>query len=1245
MTRDERHLTIEELEGLIETQARSPQSRASSEPLVRARGHLVSCEACQRLLSMHKSREQFLRSLREVNVAARTMDCPPNATLLEFAAGLVHHGEADQLLIHVTQCAHCGPLFGRAVEAFRERLSPEEQSLWQSLRSTQPEWQSQLVRQLLAAGKEPTGSLEKKGDEITTIPPARSTQTRSVSRISWWQTVFKPARLLSTGVLATALAFAVWFVVQMNQPPDVNQLLANAYTEQRVMDLRIAGAKYAPVRQQRGVGHSALDQPQALLDATPLISRQLKAHPDDPKWLHAKGRADLLAFRYEPALQTLQRAFDLQPDSPDLLIDLAIAHFQRAESNTDRAVDYGIAIDYLGRALAGAPDDPVALFNRAITEDKLHLYDPAIRDWQHYLQIDSSGPWADEARRRLAEVKKKAQNKQSSLLTPLFSTGQVASLANSTQLRAELNGRVEQYLHAALIEWLPQAFSLTGESQNSHRARVALTSLADVLRNLHDDSWLSDLLADTRPLSLAPAVDALATAVRANDTGDYAKGRISSRAAGAYFRSTHNLAGELRAQLEEVYSSHLLYDGQRCSQLVRSVQPRLSRYRYAWLDAELTLESAACEGLVGNIGRARSDINLGTKLAHDHDFPSLYLRGLGFQADTAGLLGETQTDFSLASQALDLFWSTPVDIMKGYNLYTDLDTAADALRFPHLQVALWQQATALIDLHPDLLQRAMAHRWLANSAYLANMPSLATQEFAEASDLFAASPPSSATARGKVDADVWLATLQVRQGDLQNASATLQQVQNALARAPGFAAEIGFYSAKTELALRRNDSDAAESSLRAAVYLAEWSLRSFSSETARRQWVTQTDRAYRDLVTWQLRRNDPIAALEFWEWYRGAEYRANRTEPGVPAHSLDLAVPPDPREAPALRAPGVVTHRLPLLREQTVITYAVFPTGTAVWVYDDRGIFSEWIATSLEDLQKQAFRFEHLCSARDSDLSTLRASARALYDLLITPIQNRLEPGRTLVFELDDVLSAVPMDALVDPEGRYLAQSATVVVAPSVYQTQRLHAAQPISPQTAALVVSVPASLDAELPPLSDADSEAQAVANSFHATRWLKGPLATVASIRHELAHALVFHFSGHAVSSPEITGLLLAERDDRTQRSRVLNAQTLDANAVRNLQLAVLAACDTAKGMQPQTSASDSVAQALLRYGVPHVVASRWGVDSNQTAILMRSFYEHLTAGDSVPASLHFAQLALLSQPASAHPYYWAAFAVQGI
>ena len=69
------------------------------------------------------------------------------------------------------------------------------------------------------------------------------------------------------------------------------------------------------------------------------------------------------------------------------------------------------------------------------------------------------------------------------------------------------------------------------------------------------------------------------------------------------------------------------------------------------------------------------------------------------------------------------------------------------------------------------------------------------------------------------------------------------------------------------------------------------------------------------------------------------------------------------------------------------------------------------------------------------------------------------------------------------------------------------------------------------------------------------------------------------------------------------------------------------------------------MLEAGVPDVVASRWNVDSEATRVLMERFYKHLLTGHDVASSLRAAQIELIVRPGMAHPYYWAAFGVQGI
>jgi CHAT domain-containing protein len=60
--------------------------------------------------------------------------------------------------------------------------------------------------------------------------------------------------------------------------------------------------------------------------------------------------------------------------------------------------------------------------------------------------------------------------------------------------------------------------------------------------------------------------------------------------------------------------------------------------------------------------------------------------------------------------------------------------------------------------------------------------------------------------------------------------------------------------------------------------------------------------------------------------------------------------------------------------------------------------------------------------------------------------------------------------------------------------------------------------------------------------------------------------------------------------------------------------------------------------------VVASLWKVNDAATATLMERFYTELKAGRPKAEALRQAQIALLRERATAHPYLWAPFVLIG-
>jgi len=110
-----------------------------------------------------------------------------------------------------------------------------------------------------------------------------------------------------------------------------------------------------------------------------------------------------------------------------------------------------------------------------------------------------------------------------------------------------------------------------------------------------------------------------------------------------------------------------------------------------------------------------------------------------------------------------------------------------------------------------------------------------------------------------------------------------------------------------------------------------------------------------------------------------------------------------------------------------------------------------------------------------------------------------------------------------------------------------------------------------------------------------------------------------------------------------RLMDATVVRQLRLQGLQLAVLSACSTASG-SGGSSGFNSVTDALLRAAVPHVVASRWAVDSAETRGFVQDFYHNALSGQTVSDAIRLTSRKMLADARTSHPYYWSAFAAYG-
>lgn len=155
-------------------------------------------------------------------------------------------------------------------------------------------------------------------------------------------------------------------------------------------------------------------------------------------------------------------------------------------------------------------------------------------------------------------------------------------------------------------------------------------------------------------------------------------------------------------------------------------------------------------------------------------------------------------------------------------------------------------------------------------------------------------------------------------------------------------------------------------------------------------------------------------------------------------------------------------------------------------------------------------------------------------------------------------------------------------------------------------------------------------------------------AALDPELSNYRIIHFATHArfnETEPGLSGLIFSQFDNeghvRDGFVRLHDIYDLRLPA----ELVVLSACDTALGEEIEGEGIVGIVRGFMYAGSKRVVASFWQVADAATSELMNQFYvEMLTNGLAPSAALRRAQLYIMSQPKWHHPFYWAAFSLQG-
>jgi len=259
----------------------------------------------------------------------------------------------------------------------------------------------------------------------------------------------------------------------------------------------------------------------------------------------------------------------------------------------------------------------------------------------------------------------------------------------------------------------------------------------------------------------------------------------------------------------------------------------------------------------------------------------------------------------------------------------------------------------------------------------------------------------------------------------------------------------------------------------------------------------------------------------------------------------------------------------------------------------------------------------------------------------------------------------LPFDALVDPSGKYVVESHTVVYSPSATAFYLLTTEPrrqtgmsrgllavggiPYDPNALKLVATTrgyDSSALSDLPASKDEVLAADA-ALPDHSNTILLGAKATESAFkRAAVANYRYVHLAVHGYASPtdpDEAALVLLSDSSAGEDGLLHPAEIVQLKL--HSALAILSACDTAVGPVEGEEGIETLSRAFLLAGAKNVISTLWSVDDNSSLLLMKQFYQHLAANEPPAAALVAAKRETLHKfgPAAV-PFYWAGYTIEG-
>jgi CHAT domain-containing protein len=379
-----------------------------------------------------------------------------------------------------------------------------------------------------------------------------------------------------------------------------------------------------------------------------------------------------------------------------------------------------------------------------------------------------------------------------------------------------------------------------------------------------------------------------------------------------------------------------------------------------------------------------------------------------------------------------------------------------------------------------------------------------------------------------------------------------------------------------------------------------------------------------------------------------------------------------------------------LLDEHTaLVEYLLGEKQSLAWVVTKSGIVTVALPPK-KKIEVQANAYREALMQRVSALTVKESLGEIhrwgaqLYKLVFAPVEAAVKCCQRLIIVPDGALDYLPFEAMVTGSG-YLAEKHAVVYGPSASALVTVRAlnrkvVEPpkmlvafADPVTSSAARGAPGMKTAK--PKTAVERGTEGVGEEDYTERGFSlvalpysreevlsisklfpgavskvylGNEAREETVKSEkLADFRYVHFASHGFldeTRPGRSGILLAH-DPKSSEDGILQVDEI-MRLKMNADLVTLSACSTGLGKFVNGEGVLGLTRAFFYAGARNVAVSLWNVNDSATATLIGNFYRNLDRGLPKGEAMRRAKLAMLrgSQASWRHPYFWAAFVVEG-